>query len=99
MSSDVVRAHLRNGEWELARVGAEQALHGAPEPDRGVLYALLARALLRLGRPRAPRRRRTRHHHHGRRDCQRCLRRHRCAVVRIAHDAGAGQGSAVGIAL
>lgn len=52
MPADVIRNHLRNGEPELARVGALGALQSCPEADRGELFALLARALHRLGQPR-----------------------------------------------
>ena len=52
MSSDILRSHLRNGEYDLARLGAENALETAAEDDRGVLYAILSRSLQRLGRPR-----------------------------------------------
>jgi len=52
MSAEIIRNHLRNGEPGLARVGAEGALDGASDDDRGQLLALLSRALLRLGQPR-----------------------------------------------
>lgn len=52
MAADVIRAHLRNGELTLAVVAARNAL-GAPEPDEEAeLWALLSRALCRVGEPR-----------------------------------------------
>ncbi|MBW2254202.1 MAG: tetratricopeptide repeat protein [Deltaproteobacteria bacterium] len=52
VSSDVIRRHLRYGDWDLARLAAEGALETAAEEDKGVLYALLSRAWYRLGKPR-----------------------------------------------
>lgn len=52
MSADVVAAHLRDGEWLLARAGAKAALATATGAERGRLLALLARIHVRLGEPR-----------------------------------------------
>ncbi len=52
MSSDVIRSHLRNGEWDLARLAALGALETGGDDDPGVLHGLLARAWYRLGQPR-----------------------------------------------
>ncbi len=46
-----VRAHLRNGEPNLARAAALELLRDAPESERATLEALLARALVRTGAP------------------------------------------------
>lgn len=52
MAADVVRAHLRHGELTLAVAAARNAL-GAPDQDEEAeLWALLARALCRIGEPR-----------------------------------------------
>jgi len=52
VSADVIRSHLRNGEWELARRAAAGALQDEGPDDPGVLHALLSRAWYRLGQPR-----------------------------------------------
>jgi tetratricopeptide (TPR) repeat protein len=52
MGADVIRAHVRNGELQLARAGATGAIGSADESELGELYALLARILTRTGEPR-----------------------------------------------
>jgi tetratricopeptide (TPR) repeat protein len=52
MSVDIVRSHLRNGDYTLAEVAARNALEEPLDSSRSSLLALLARAQYRLGLPR-----------------------------------------------
>lgn len=56
MSADIVRSHLRHGEFALAIVAARSALNTAERQEEPELWALLARALCRVGDPRDARR-------------------------------------------
>ncbi len=52
MAADVIRSHLRNGELTLAVAAARNALGSPEKHEEAELWALLSRALCRVGEPR-----------------------------------------------